>query len=58
VTGRGRDVQLLQIGEAPEAGAEIIEGKAAAEVRDGARERLSGIEVSHERGLGELEDNV
>ena len=48
----------LQVGEAPEAGAEVIECEFAAEPGEAARERLARVEILHQRGLGDLEDEL
>ena len=50
--------QLLEVGEAAEAGAEVVEGEAAADLGQAVGERLACGDVLHQRRLGDLEDEV
>jgi hypothetical protein len=52
------DRQRLQVGEAAEPGAEVVEGQSAPELGQALRECLPRLDVLHERGLGDLEDEV
>ena len=50
--------QVLEVGEAAVAGAEVVEGKTAADLAQAAGEASAGGDVLHECGLGDLEDEV
>ena len=48
----------LQVGEAAEAGAEVVEGQAAADLGEPGAKAFAGGDVLHEGGFGDLEDEV
>ena len=48
--------QVLEVGERAEAGAEVVEGEAAAELGEPLGEAARLLEVADRRRLGDLED--
>ena len=52
------EVEGLEVREAGEPGAEVVEGNPAADVREPGDESLSGFQVLREGGFCDLEDEV
>ena len=50
--------QALEVGEGRAAGAEVVEGQAAAAVVQSAAQTLRGLDVADRGGLGQLEDEA
>jgi hypothetical protein len=50
-----REVQRLQMRERGQAGAEVIEREAAAQLAEPRHQALRMLEIAHRRGLGQLE---
>src|SRR6185503_14168134 len=50
--------QCLEVGEAGEAGAEVVEAESASDVRESLREALRRVDIAVQGGLGDFEHEV
>ena len=52
------DRERLEVGEAPEAGTEVVQRKSAPDIGEAVHKGLALLDIAHERGLGDLEYEV